>query len=189
MTAIPVLLLCALLLAASCYDVRSHRIPNWLVAGGAVIALFLHSVLPVGFGFISEAPGALGLLGSLKGLGLGLALLLPFYLLRAMGAGDVKLMAMVGGFLGVPDVVWALLGTFVAGGVLTLAVGLSRGVLGRTMQNIRFMITTSAVKMYSGSLPTFDDAPTTAAKLPYGIAIALGTMSYLAYKASRLGLL
>ncbi|MGH8772717.1 MAG: A24 family peptidase [Burkholderiales bacterium] len=186
---IAVSLLCGFLVVAGWYDLKSHRIPNWLVAGGTVIALVLHSVLLAGFGFISAAPGALGLLGSLKGSGLGLALFLPFYMLRLMGAGDVKLMAMVGAFLGIPDILWAMLATFLAGGVLTVVIGLARGVLKQTFHNIVFMVNISAIKVQTGSLPSFDEAPKTAAKLPYGVAIALGTMGYVLYKANKIGML
>ncbi len=67
---------------------------------GAGLGLLLNSVLPEGYGFVSSLPGALGLWKALAGLGLGLLIMLPLYMLRALGAGDVKLMAMVGAFLG-----------------------------------------------------------------------------------------
>jgi prepilin peptidase CpaA len=188
-TGFAIVLLCTLLLIASWYDIKSNRIPNWLVLAGSVLALAMHSVMPAGFGLVGEAPGGIGFLASLKGLGLGFALFMPFYMLRLMGAGDVKLMATVGAFLGIPDILWAMLATFLAGGVLTVVIGLARGVLKQTIHNIVFMMNISAIKAQTGSLPSFDEAPKTAAKLPYGVAIALGTMSYLAYKASQLGLL
>ncbi len=108
--------LLALLLAATWFDVRSHRIPNKLVFWGALAGVLLHVALPEGRGFISSLPGGLGFLDALAGLGIGLAVFLPVYLLRAMGAGDVKLMAMVGAFLG-PEQIWgAMLGVALAGG-------------------------------------------------------------------------
>ncbi|MEG0884092.1 MAG: prepilin peptidase, partial [Janthinobacterium sp.] len=90
---LPALLLCILLTGAVWHDMRSRRIPNGLVFGGALAALLLHAVLTPG-------AGGLGLPAALGGLALGLALLLPMYMLRALGAGDVKLMAMVGAFIG-----------------------------------------------------------------------------------------
>jgi prepilin peptidase CpaA len=104
------------------------------------------------------------------------------YLLRVMGAGDVKLMAMVGAFLGIEDVLGAVLATFLAGGVLSLAYAWKIGVLRRTLQNIRFILYSNAVRMAGGSVPTLEDAPETAGKFPYAVAIAVGTLGYLVWK-------
>lgn len=180
-------LLTSLLLLAVWHDVKYHRIPNWLVGIGMLAALVLHATLPSGLGLVSAAPGGLGSLGSLKGLTLGLALLLPFYLLRAMGAGDVKLMAMAGAFLGATDVFWAAIATFLAGGVLALAVAVKEGVIPKMMQNIRIMIYSGVFRAATGGMPTFEEAPKTAARLPYAVAIAVGTLGYLIYKANNVG--
>ena len=85
-------LLTGLLLIAAVSDYRTRRIPNELVLAGAAAGLLgntLFSTLPLD-GFVT----------ALQGLATGLAAFLPLYLLRLMGAGDVKLMAMVGAFLG-----------------------------------------------------------------------------------------
>src|SRR5690349_17759206 len=111
-----------LLLAAAWSDIRSRRIPNLLVFPGAIIGLLLHALL-------QQETGGLGILGSLAGLGTGLVLLLPLYLLRIMGAGDVKLMAMTGAFLGAQETVGALLCVLLAGGGLALAAALRHGTL------------------------------------------------------------
>src|SRR4051794_29272710 len=101
-----------LLVIASVSDCRTHKIPNWLTVIGAAFGLVYNTAVP-------SSPYA-GFLWSLEGLALGLLIMLPFYVLRAMGAGDVKLMAMVGAFLGVPDTFYAVLFTFIAGGVTAL---------------------------------------------------------------------
>src|ERR1700740_3319900 len=100
------LLLCLVGLAAIC-DIASRRIPNLLVGGGLVAALLLHLALggPL-------ATLRLGLAGALAGG----TIFLPFYLLRGMAAGDVKLMAMVGAFLGPAAAVLAALVTGIARG-------------------------------------------------------------------------
>ena len=179
--------LLALLLAATWFDVRSHRIPNKLVFWGALAGVLLHVALPQGWGFISVLPGGLGLLDALAGLGIGLAVFLPVYLLRAMGAGDVKLMAMVGAFLG-PEQIWgAMLGVALAGGVLAIVVALRQGVFVRMLHNIRLMLYGSLLQVVMGGMPSVESGSPPAAKLPYALAIALGTSGYLAYKASSVG--
>lgn len=171
-----------LLLVAVRQDMRSYRIPNSVVFWGAGLGLLLNTVMPEGFGFANTLPGGVGILDALAGLAIGLVALLPMYMLRAMGAGDVKLMAMVGAFLGSDDVVAAILATFIAGGVLSIVYAWKIGVLRRTLQNIHFILYSNAVKVVGGGLPSLDDAPVTAAKFPYAIAIASGTLGYLIWK-------
>src|SRR5262245_7652783 len=73
-------------------DVKSRRIPNKLVLAGTIVAFALQTVLPAGAGLLNPQGGSLGFLSALAGFGVGFAVLLPVYLMRAMGAGDVKLM-------------------------------------------------------------------------------------------------
>lgn len=174
--------LAALLLAVAWHDVKRHRIPNALVFGGAAIGLALNGLLPQGLGFNSTLPGGLGWLASLQGLGLGLALLLPLYWLRVMGAGDAKLMAMVGAFIGPQGVLGALLAAFLAGGVMALALALRAGALGRLLQNLRLMLIEGMVKVSAGQAPVMDGPPVSVGKLPYSVAIAAGTLGYLAWQ-------
>lgn len=168
-------LLVVVLLCAAWSDFRSNRIPNALVFSGAGMAVLLNAVLP----------GGLGIQSSLTGLGLGLALMLPIYVLKAIGAGDVKLMAMIGAFLGPADVLGALLFSFLVGGMLALVVALRKRVLRKVLTNIKLILFMGAAKISMGSLPTMEDAPESAGKLPFGVAIATGTLAYVA--ASRLG--
>lgn len=172
-----------LLLAAVREDIRYHRIPNLFVFWGAGLGILLNVFIPEGLGFASHLPGGAGFLSSIEGLAIGLAVMLPMYLFRVMGAGDVKLMAMVGAFLGPVDVLGAILATFLAGGVLSIAYAWKIGVLRRTLQNIWFILYSSAVKLSGGSAPTLEDAPEAAAKFPYAVAIAVGTLGYLVWKS------
>lgn len=182
-----ILPLAALLFAATWTDVRRHRIPNGLIASGMLLALILHIGLPQGMGFLSVAPGGLGFLRAMAGLGIAFGIFFPLYLMRAMGAGDVKLMAMVGAFLG-PQQIWgALLGVALAGGVLALAVALQRGVFLRMLHNIKLMLQGSMVQVALGGTPNAAPVAPTAAKLPYGVAITAGTLAYLVYHAFGIG--
>jgi len=168
--------LAAALLGAVAFDLRSRRIPNRLVLAGVGLALVLHAV--------ATATGSAPLAGRawwapFAGLATGLAVLMPLYLLRATGAGDVKLMAMVGTFIGAPATLGAALCTFVAGGLLSLAFMFGRGVAAQSLANVRFLLTDWMVR--AGSAQGLGLAPLqgTAARLPYGVAIALGTAASL----------
>lgn len=174
--------LMVLLLLAMREDVRSHRIPNKLVLVGVVLGLGLNGLLPGGLGFNSEVPGGIGWLSALKGLALGIAVLFPIYLLRAMGAGDVKLMGMVGAFLGAGDLIGAVIATFIAGGVMALVVALWSRQLMNMLQNIKLMLFGGLLKMNAGQLPTMNDLPVSVAKLPYAVAITVGTLGYLMWQ-------
>lgn len=181
-------LLAVLLLTSAAYDVRGHRIPNALILCGAFLAILLHTTLPQGDGFLSPLPGALGPWGALKGLFIGLAVLLPLYLLRGMSAGDVKLMAMTGAFLGSPEIWWAIFSTLLAGGVLVLAAALRPDVAAQTLKNLRIMLASAMLRTASGGAIPFP-APQSAARLPYGVAIAGGTIVCMIYRAVQLNMI
>lgn len=89
-----------------------------------------------------------------------------------MGAGDVKLMAAVGAFLGPLPVIGAALLTFVSGGVLSLAVALWSRSLGRVLNNLRLMGMVALTGRATGF--ALRDVETTG-RLPYALAIAVGT--------------
>lgn len=173
-------LLSALLLGAVWADIKSRRIPNELVFIGAGLGLLLNSVLPGGVGYISALPGALGFWQAVSGFGLGLALMLPLHALRAMGAGDVKLMAMVGAFLGPRATVGAILLTLIAGGLLALAVALRNGTMRRLADNLHAMLLNGFFKMQLKQTPMLDAMPASAGKMPYAVAIAAGTFACIA---------
>jgi prepilin peptidase CpaA len=109
-----------------------------------------------------------------------MALLLPVYLLKAMGAGDVKLLGMVGAFLGPLATFHAALGTFVVGGVLSILFVLRRGTALRMFENVNTFVRDGYLGVMSGSphVPRFS-LELSAGRLPYGIAIAMGTIGYL----------
>lgn len=165
-------LLTALLLSAVIVDLRSRRIPNTLVLTGLVLAFIAHTVA-LGTGSMPLAGPAWW--APLAGLLTGLASLLPLYLLQATGAGDVKLMAMVGAFIGVQSVLTATLYTLLAGGLLSLVFMLGRGVTAQTLTNVRFLLTDWALRASTGQGARLAPLQTTAARLPYAVAIALGT--------------
>lgn len=178
MSTLPLLLLFALLGAAVWHDVRARRIPNAIVFPGMLVAFALHAVLPAGQGLFGAHMGGLGLLQSLGGFGLGLALLLPMYALRLMGAGDVKLLAMVGAFVGAGQILTVGLVTLVAGGVLAMAFAAWQRSLCRLVGNAYQMALHTAFAALAGNIAA-PPAPAQAAsgRLPYAIAIAAASVA------------
>ena len=165
-------LLAGFLLAAVYTDLVARRIPNKLVFPGAVVGVLCSWLLPGGPGWLS----------ALQGLGIGLAALLPLYLLRAMGAGDVKLMAMVGAFLGAGDILGAMLGTLVAGGVMSLAVVVRRRAMLQLIDNLKVMMVSGFSSLVMGQVPATEVPAASVGKLPYALAIAVGTFAYLVWQ-------
>lgn len=157
-------LLLPLLVLAAWQDIRHFRIANVLTVGGAVLAMGLSVVLPEGR----------GLLWSLSGWFIGLLILLPFYALGAMGAGDVKLLAMAGAFTGPAGAVLIGLYTFIAGGVLALAVAVGGGRLQQALRNVQVM----TVSCLAAPEAPRQAAPASAGRLPYGVAILLGSLAW-----------
>ena len=115
----------AIALVACVTDLRSRRIPNLLTFGSAFMALVFHGVIA----------GPSGVVHALGGWGAGVLMFLPFFALRGLGGGDVKLLAALGAWLGAGTVLWVALFTGIVGGALALVVTLARGELGRVLRN------------------------------------------------------
>ena len=163
--------LCVTLLAvaAASTDIASRRIPNRLVAVGLAGALAAQCLL---HGMVA------GVLGWLAGAATGLGLLLPFYLLRGMAAGDVKLMLAIGAWVGAEMTLYIVLATFVAGGIGAIGFVLVRGRMREMLANVRALIVRGSHKAGAGVA----DGPAEIASvgtLPYGVAIAVGTLGML----------
>jgi prepilin peptidase CpaA len=165
----PHIVLAALVIAAAVVDWRTHRLPNVLTLGGLLVGLAVGS-LPGGIGALDASLGALT----------GLAALLPLYVLGVTGAGDVKLLAMVGAFLGLPDVLSALLVTLVAGGLVALGFAAWHQKVRRLAVNVRDLLQLSAMAAAHGYRPDLANAQSIG-KLPYGICICIGTLAWLAW--------
>lgn len=180
---LPFVILVTLLAVAVWHDVRSRRIPNRLVLTGMVLAGALQLALPRGAGLFVEPFGSIGILWSAAGFGLGLALLLPMYALRALGAGDVKLLAMIGAFVGPAPIFGIALCTLLIGGVLAVGVALHQGTLKRVLTNSKHLIMNSVFGALGGQSPAMDAPAKPSGKLPYAIALACGTVPYLVYAA------
>jgi prepilin peptidase CpaA len=116
---IATLMLLSLLAAAVWSDLRENRIPNW-VSGG---------ILLLGLALYVAQDGAAGIVSALSGAGIGLVLFLPLYARGAMGAGDVKLMAAAGAWLGPLGALFGCAASLVAGLLFAVVALLSRSAL------------------------------------------------------------
>jgi prepilin peptidase CpaA len=154
--AVPLLSIVAL---ATMSDLLDRRIPNGLSLGGAAIALLINAVA---FG-----PGAFGL--ALLGWAVCLACFIPLYVSGGMAAGDVKLMAMVGAFLGPVNGFVACVCTLIAGAALAALCLTWRQLARRVGAEPQWATSRTDQPMESAS--TVEHALD---KIPYAAAIALG---------------
>jgi len=160
---------------ASASDVRSGRVSNVLVGAGLLAGLLL-----------SATPAGVGLLSALAGAAIGLLALMPLYLLRMMGAGDVKLLSAVGAFVGYPSIVGVTLAMFVAGGGLALAWAIRYGLTAQVLRNLRRGLrSVVTAPMLPGSLASRLSMPVSSMRIPYAVAIAAAGAVYL-WRSERL---
>jgi prepilin peptidase CpaA len=154
-----------ILLIAVITDVRYKKIPNILTFSGMIIAIGYHSLVR----------GLDGIIFSMEGLFLGMALLIAFYFAGGMGAGDVKLMGAIGGFLGPKGVFDAFLFSAIVGGIYAMVILQLRGHLIKTFKRYALIIKMFAVTGDFSYVPESRENIRNI-KLCYGVAIALGTM-------------
>jgi prepilin peptidase CpaA len=145
-------------------DLRSRRIPNALTIGAAVAGLITHAAIG----------GVSGGMTSVAGFAVGMILFLPFFLLGGMGAGDVKLLAALGAWLGPGDVFWLALYASVIGGVLAVAVAFGRGYLATALQNVGTLVGHWR-RVGIRPLPALTLDNRAAPRLAYAVPVFLGT--------------
>jgi prepilin peptidase CpaA len=166
--AVSAAILAAVVVWAAVCDVRARRIPNALTVAALLVALVLRGAM-----------GGGELLLGLAGFGMALLVLVPLFALGGVGGGDVKLLAAVGAFLGPTAFIVALLATAIAGGAMSLAWAIRRGVI------LPVLFSTGGLLKYvitfgHGGERTTRESPG-AVSVPYAIAIAAGTLFALWY--------
>ena len=152
-------------ICAGWLDWRSRRIPNWLTVPALVLGLGVNTL----------ARGWPGMKTALMGSGLCLALLLPFVLLRGMGAGDWKLTGALGAFLGPKLVLLVLLGSILIGGCMAVVQMIRHRKVKETLHNLVLLMYAAATFGWRGHRELTLDNPDTL-KLPFGVATAAATL-------------
>jgi prepilin peptidase CpaA len=158
----PVLIVVAM---ATITDLRSRRIPNWLV-----------------FPFLAAGVAASGILEgwrgvgqSMMGFGVGVVLFGVLFWMGGMGAGDVKLAAAIGAWVGPSQLFFALVVTAIIGGLMAVVWAIAGGFFSDLLKgsgNLIFGRKKSEAK--PGEELVLDNPKTR--KMPYAPAIALGTL-------------
>jgi len=162
-------LLLLMVTAAAINDLASRRIPNLLLLGGMSGALVLH--------LLSPQPLRALLVSWLGGAATGLLVFLPFYLVRGMAAGDVKMMAAVGAFTGPGEALHIAIFAWCAGGAMALAVVLFKGRLRMVLANLWAILRPALLRLPAPVIGA--TGRPSAGSIPYGVAIAAGTMAVL----------
>jgi prepilin peptidase CpaA len=144
-------------------DLRTSRIPNWLTFSAMAAGVLYHGLAPSGAGFPASGLGLLA----------GVFVFFPFFALGALGAGDVKLMAALGTWLGWLPVVYVALYGAIAGGVLAVIVSMWHGYLRKALSNLKALLMhwwVSGVR----PLPELTLDGGTGLRLPYALPIMAG---------------
>jgi len=164
----------ALTISAALLDWRSRRIPNWLTVPGFLSGVTLHVVLN----------GWQGLQFALAGGALALILLLPLVMLRALGAGDWKLMGAVGAFLGWKLFLFVMFGSILASGIMAIVQMIRVGRVAETFRNMWTLLKGFFVFGLKKN-PQISLDNTRLLKLPFGVAVAAATVVcfWVAYRA------
>ena len=166
---LPILVGMTLLAAAAGWtDLRSRRIPNWLTVSGFAVGVAVHVFLE----------GWVGLKTSLLGTLVGLGLLLPFVLLRSLGAGDWKLGGALGAFTGPGLLINLLIGSIFVAGLMAAVLVIYKKRVRQTVKNIGHILISLVTFRLPETRVSLDNPD--ALKVPYGVALASTVILYTA---------
>ena len=163
-------LLLLVVVPAGIVDLRLRRVPNWLTLPAVLVGIGLNW-------FLYQTPG---LWMALKGIGIAMLIYFPLYLLRGMGAGDVKLMAAVGAIAGPANWFGILVLTAAVGAIAGISLVIGKGRVRRTCRNIWLLL----ISLWNRRAPYRDNpgldiGSEQATRLPHAAVIACGCVAFL----------
>ncbi|MUK87041.1 prepilin peptidase [Ornithinibacillus sp. L9] len=161
------------LIIAFIIDVRSHKIPNWLTAGGMVVGILFHLI----YGGID------GLIFSFLGLLVAGGIFLILYVFKALGAGDVKLFAAIGAIVGVQMVLYMMMYSIIVAGLIAIIILLFTKTLLQKMTSAFFHILGSVLSKDLTSLEEFKTTKSTRFPFMYAVIPAVILTYYYVYFA------
>jgi len=160
------------LIVAAWIDGKELKVPNWITFPMVLCGLLYNVV----------AGGWEGTQFALIGIGVGLMTLLPLYAIGGMGAGDVKLMAGIGAWLG-GTVTWhTAVVTYIVGGVMGAAMAIYQGTWRKHLGNCAMIL--HELKTVKDPRQIADNAAQRKPNmllLPYGIPICVAALGYFAF--------
>ncbi|HEV8069790.1 MAG TPA: A24 family peptidase [Planctomycetaceae bacterium] len=169
----PVRLVCALLILAAYIDGKQLRVPNWLT----------FSMVLSGLAYSTWAGGWAGLGDGLLGMVVGLACLLPLYAVGGMGAGDVKLLAGVGAWLGATTTFYAFCVSTIVGAVMAVAMVVWRKSFDKHYAQLLMILSEwMTIKNPRELSRIAAERKPKMLLLPYGIPICVGSIAYFFYE-------
>lgn len=142
-------------------DWRYRRIPNWLTIPGLVAGIAVNTA----------AGGWPGARSSLLGAGLGLLILLPFVLIRALGGGDFKLVGALGACLGPGGLFDMLLVSVLVAGLMAAVLIIYKGRVRQSLRNMGHMLASFVRLRLPGAEVSLDNPES--ARIPFGVAVAV----------------
>ena len=158
---------------AAWWDFRTQRIPNTITIAGLAVALILRAPL-----------GVDALMHGLAGVCITLLVSLALYALRAIGGGDVKLLAGIGAFIGSSEIIGAMGLMAVLGAAFALLSVIRRGLLPLLIFNTLDLVKSWRSLGQAGQARKLETPG--ALTIPYGIPIALGTLIWWFGRGVRL---
>jgi prepilin peptidase CpaA len=164
----------ALVFFAGWIDWRTRRLPNWLTVPSLLLGVVVHT----------WSAGWHGAVTALEGAGLGLLILLPLVLMRALGAGDWKLMGALGALLGPHMFLSVLLASIGVSGLMALFLMVHAKRVKVTLRNL-FSLVQGLLTFGLRVHPEISLDNTELLKLPFGVAAAGGTL--ICFLAARWG--
>jgi prepilin peptidase CpaA len=164
------IILIGVVLVAGAYDARYRKIPNWLSLSGLILGLGINTLLS-GWGGLGAAA-----------LGFGLAMLIytPIYLVRGMGAGDVKLMAAIGAIVGPHDWLGIFIATALVGGIVSLTAVVIKKRTHQTLLNLATILSELLqFRRPAKADSRLDVRNSNALRMPHALSIAAGCIAFL----------